>query len=112
MKSTAREIYAIHSKGKVVVARAIIAHILSKFNMKVHRSTVGRLMKKMGFIWSAVKIEQRSYASYRSRSIRDYLIALDRYVKLMARGEGNYVFIFTDESYININHACGKTYSK
>ena len=107
MKSVNKIMDEVHSTGKVVVAKMVIAHILKEFNMKVHRTTAGRLMKRLGFIWGPIQDQPKSYAAsaYRTRSIRDYIVALDKYMKKMASGDSDNLFIFTDESYVNINHS-------
>ena len=62
-------------------------------------------MKKMGLVWAPVTPPLRSYVACRGRAIQDYLIALDKHAKLMNMPECEYIFIFIDESYVNINHA-------
>ena len=101
----------VHSTGKAVVSRIVVAYILEKYAIKIHRVTAGRIMKKIGLTWSSINNQhKRSYAACRGRSIRDFIIALDKYVKDMATGTSDYVFCFTDESYVNIHHAVNKTF--
>ena len=60
------------------------------------------MMRTIGLAWAPLT---RSYTSYQRRSIQDYLLPFDIYVKLMRGPRCEYVFIFTDEFYVNINHA-------
>ena len=79
MKSVRTMMDEVYSEGKVVVANMVVAHILKEFDMEVHRTTTGRLVKKLGFTWGPIKDQPKNYAAYRTRSIRDYLIDLDIY---------------------------------
>lgn len=99
----------VHSTGKVVVSNMVAGLILNIFGIIIHRTTAGRVMRELGLEWKAIVGvgQERTYAAYRTRSIRDYLIALDRYAKLIDNSE-DYVFIFTDESYVNVNHGMSK----
>ena len=83
----------------------VVAFLLEKYIVNIHRTTAVQPMKNYGLVWAPIPQSKRSYAAYRGRSIRDYLIAVDKYIKLMQAQECEYVFIFTDESYVNINHA-------
>ena len=62
-------------------------------------------MASLGLRWAPIKAARRTYASYRTKAIRDYLITLDKYVKMIEAGDSKKVFIFMDESYVNIHHA-------
>jgi len=72
-----------HSIGKAVVARDIRAMLFEKHGMNVHRTTVGRAVKKLGLSYSPIGRAKRTYASYRVQAIKDYLISLDGYYKKM-----------------------------
>ena len=112
MKSIATMIDEVNITGNVVVARMAIVHILKESNVKVYWTIVGRLVKKLCFVQGPINYQLKSYASYRTRSIREYLVALDKDMKVMTSGDIDYVFIFTDESQVHINHSKRKAYGK
>ena len=72
--------------------------------------TIGRKMGELGLVWNPIKAPPRTYASHRIHTIREFLIDLDKYVKEMRSGGGEYMFVFIDESYVNTNHACSHSY--
>ena len=99
-----------HSKGKGVVSRGVTNHLREKFDVRLHRTTIGRKMGELGLVWNPIKAPPRTYASHRIHTIREFLIDLDKYVKEMRSGGGEYMFVFIDESYVNTNHACSHSY--
>ena len=66
-----------HSNGNAVVACQIIALLLDKFGLMIHRCTVGRLMRKLGLNYSVIKPVKRTFAAHRQKVLRGYLIELD-----------------------------------
>ena len=102
----------IHSEGETVTSRKVRAHLFEKFEgLQVHKSTVTRTMKKLGLSWSPIGRAKRTYASYRINEIKKYLIALDRNIRdMQTNSECNKIFVFTDESYVNVNHSCKNSY--
>ena len=105
MMIAARYIDGEHNKGRMAVRRKLVAFLIDTYQVRIHNVTAGRIMKKLGLRWSTIIPSARSYASYRSKAISDYLISLDRYVKDIDGGDSDFVCIFTDESYVNVNHA-------
>ena len=67
-------------------------------------------MKRIGLNWSPIKKTPRTYASYRVHTIREFLIDLDKYLQLMGNDDCEFVLVFTDESYVNTNHASTNSY--
>ena len=62
-------------------------------------------------VWSPIGRAKRTYASYRINEIKKYLIALDRNIRdMQTNSECNKIFVFTDESYVNVNHSCKNSY--
>ena len=110
MKDVATYVDKVHISGKVVVSKMVKYHILTKFGVSIHRTTIGRMMKRLGLVWSNIKPVAKTYAAYQSRAIQEYLISLDKFVKQMNNGDNNYVLIFTDDSYISINHSYKNTF--
>ena len=110
LKGIAKLVDEQHSKGKAIVARDIVAYLLENCYLRIHQTTAGRTLKGMGITWSPIKKAKRSYASYRIASIRDFLIKLDLYERDMQEGNGVYIKVFTDESYVNTNHASKNSY--
>ena len=109
-KEVAKFVDGKHCKGSTVVARNIIAFLLDKFELKIHRRTVGRLMNKMGLTWSAYKPVKRTFAAHRKKVLREFLIELDKYERMMNGDDSEYVYVFMDESYVNIGHGNSKSY--
>ena len=99
-----------HSKGEAVVARDVMAMLFDKYQLDVHRTTVGRAVKRLGLSYSQIQSAKRTYSSYRVKAIKDYLIDLDKYCRQMQTGENDQVFVFVDESYVNVHHGCKKSY--
>ena len=99
-----------HAKCKAVVARDIVAHVFDNHQMNIDRRTAGRELSKLGLTWAPIRTAKRTYASYRKQAVKDYLIGLDGYIRDMNKGKSNNIFIFTDESYININHGYKSSY--
>ena len=87
-----------HSRGKAVVARDIVKHVLDKHEILISKNTAKRAIMKMGLKWSPVKPAKRTYDAYRLKAIRDYLIRLDKYVKAM---EGVAVIMYSSSQ---MNH--------
>jgi hypothetical protein len=67
-------------------------------------------MKTMGLGWLPVRQAKRTFASYRIKAIRDYLIALDSHLRHQSSRRSETVFVFTDESYVNANHCLKNSY--
>ena len=94
-----------HSTGKAVTRRSIRAMLFERHNMIIHPATITRAVRRLGLSYSPISTAKRTHASYRVQAIKDYLVSLDKYCREMEGGESNCVFVFTDESYINVNHA-------
>ena len=61
--------------------------------------------------WAPVRPKKRTFLAQHHKVLRDFLIKLDATVKHMKeRNDGNYVFIFTDEWYINEKYGAKFTY--
>ena len=52
-----------------------------------------------------MKAPRRTYAAYRSKAVRDFLINVDKLEREILAGKDGLIEVFTDESYVNINHA-------
>ena len=48
LKSVAQLVDTMHSTGKVVVSKMVVAHIIDRFGTKIHRVTAGKVMKRRG----------------------------------------------------------------
>ena len=100
----------MHSEGRGVVARHIIAHLVDQFDTLIHRRTAGRMIDKLELSWAPMKETKHTFAAYWKVVMRNYLIKLDKYIKDHNKGDDSKVFVFTDESYVNTNHGMKKTY--
>ena len=67
-----------YSWGKAVVVRDIVAFLLDKFDLAIHRTSVGRVMHLLGLICGSIKNAKRTHASYQISSIRKFLIDIDK----------------------------------
>jgi len=90
--------------GKVVTSRMIRNYTKKELGIDVSRRTIGRKLRQLGLFWGKLKPKKRTAGAYRLKSIRDYLIALDRYEKIMRRNDHNLVYVFMDESFVHKNH--------
>lgn len=77
----------------------------NKHGVSIHQKSAGTAIRKLGLQWTPINVACRTYAVYHTKLIRDYLVTLDKYVKLIKAGGSNKVFIFMDNSYTNIHHA-------
>ena len=87
LKSVAEFVDTMHSKGNVVVSKMVVAHIIDRFGIQIHRVTAGRVMKRLGLKWRTIKPVTKSYVAYLLRSVTDYLVGSDRYTKQMQNGD-------------------------
>ena len=62
-------------------------------------------MKKLGLSFTPVKAPRRTYTVYRSKAVRDFLSTVDKLEREILAGKDDAIEVFTDESYVNINHA-------
>ena len=61
--------------------------------------------EQVGFEMGDCQTRGKDMCSILLWSVQDYLLQLDRYFKLTKHGNTYRVIIFTDESYVNLNHA-------
>ena len=99
-----------HSKGESVVARHIIFLLLDMYGIHIHRWTVGRLVAKLGLTWSRIRPVQKTFAAHRKKVLREYLITFDEYKQKMREDDCEYIYVFTDESYVNTGNGMTKSY--
>lgn len=102
LKAIVSKVDTQHSEGKSVISNNIVALLLDRFAMKIHRVTAGRVLKRIGLSFTPVKAPRRTYAAYRSKAVRDFLIRVD---KLEKEDDDDVIKVFTDESYVNLNHS-------
>ena len=77
----------MHSEGRGVGARHIIAHLVDKFNTLIHRRTAGWMIDKLGLSWAPMKETKHTFAAYQKVVMRNYLIKLDKYIKDHNKGD-------------------------
>ena len=101
----------VHSRGGTVNATKVNGMLMDKYGFSVHRTTISRLLSRLGFTWTPMKFKPRTFAAHRHEALRNFLIKLDAYVKELRNGnERELVFVFTDESFIHQNHKKSKSY--
>ena len=100
-----------HSRKLPVTASMITGKIFDTHNVTIHRTTVMRLMKRIGRNWAPIKAKKRTFSAQHHEALRDYLIQLDGLVRSIDSGnKEDIVLVFTDESYVNQNHQAQFTY--
>jgi hypothetical protein len=100
-----------HGKGASVTNKKICSFLKDKHDLTVTPNSVQRAMRLLGLNWKPTKPRARTLGAFRLEDIRKYLIQLDRYVKEIESGNpNNYVFVFTDESYVHDTHCQHNSY--
>ena len=100
-----------HCKGKSVTARKFCASLYEKYKgMEMPNSIVSPTMKRIGLTWVPIGRVKRRYTSYRANEIKKYLIGLHKNIQEMKNNTSNKIFVFTNESYINVNYGYKKVY--
>lgn len=108
------EVDSYHCEGQAVTNRLIKNYVLHKYKIDVHRSTIAKYFVKLGLTYAPIKHKKRTVGAYRMDLLRDYLISFNN---LYARWivdpiNCDFVFVFTDESYIHKGERNAKTYAK
>ena len=64
-------------------------------------------MKRLGLTWQPVKPKKRNVGAYRMDLLRDFIISFNNLYKKKVNPTNNsdYVFVFTDKTYIHKTHA-------
>ena len=88
-----------------MISNNIVALLLDRFTLIAHWVTAGKFLKKSGLSFTLVEGAQRTYDTYRSKALRDFLISVDKLERKIIAGKNDVIEVFTDESYVNINHA-------
>ena len=87
LTSIANLVDKMHSEGRGVVARHVIAHSVDEFDTLIGQTTAGRIIDKLGLSWAPMKEVKHIFAAYCKVVMRNYLIQLDRYVKEHNNGD-------------------------
>jgi hypothetical protein len=64
----------------------------------------------LGLSWSKIKPKKKTLDAYRLKAIPDFLIESDLVYKSILSGDSDFVYVFTDESYVHQGHAMDHTY--
>ena len=96
-----------HSNGKTLTNLLLRNFILQKYEITICKKTMGKYMKRLGLTWQPVKPKKRNVGAYRMDLLRDFIISFDDLYKKKVDPTNNsdYVFVFTDETYIHKTHA-------
>lgn len=92
------------SKGKAPTSNMIVVYVQDKHRIRIHQIIAGRGKCKLCLWWAPLQAARRACVSYCAKVIRDYLVTLDKYVKLIKTEGSNKVFVFMDKSYVDIHH--------
>ena len=95
-----------HSKGETVTNQRVRNWFRTTYQIEISKTRVSRHLNEMGLRWRSAKPKRRTVAEYRTEVLTKFLLGVDQYLK----GEDNYVFVYTDESYIHNTHAMANSY--
>ena len=106
------EIDRQHARGKTITNHLMRNFIYQTFNLKMCRKTMGKYFQKLGLSWKPIKTRKRGVGTYRMDLLRDFLINFNSlYTKYITLGdECDFIFVFTDETYIHRTHAHKMSY--
>ena len=112
VQSLVDEVDRQHSNGKTVTNQLLRNYLVHCYNVKVCRKTMAKYMSVLGLSWQPVKAKKRNVGAYRMDLLRDYLINFSNlYVQFIRNPEEcDFVFVFTDETYVHRNHSSKNSY--
>ena len=108
LESLAKWVDEQHSKGTSITNERVRNWLESK-GVTISRRQAARYLDRMGLRWRKARPKKRAVSEYRLEVLEDFLVGLDKYVKLADSGEG-IVFVFTDESYVHNTHCHDYSY--
>jgi transposase len=76
----------------------------------VNCRTLQRKLCALGLSWSKIKPKKKTLKAYRLIAIQDFLIQQDLVDKSILSGNLDFVYVFTEESYMHQSHAMDHTY--
>lgn len=108
------EVDYCHSQGMTVTNSMIRNFLRLELNADLSESSVARYFRKIGLSWMPIKSKKKNVGMYRMDALREYLIKFNELYKeyIKSPSECNFVFTFTDESYIHQGHSYEKSYLK
>jgi hypothetical protein len=108
--SMASYIDKVHAKGTSVTNRKLRNWLRDTHGIDVSRRTIQRKLCALGLSWSKIKPKKKTLNSYRLKAIRDFSIQHDLVYKSILSGGSDYVYVFTDESYMHQSYAMDHSY--
>ena len=104
-----------HAAGRTVTNHKMRNYVRYTHQMIISRSTMGRYFKSLGLSWKPVQANKKTASAYRMDLLYDFIIKFDDYYNKVFYSnqiESDYVFVFTDESYIHKGHGKKMTYTR
>jgi transposase len=108
--SMASYIDEVHAKGTSLTNCKLRNWLQDTQEIEVSCRTVQRKLCALGLSWSKIKPKKKTLKAYRLKAIRDFLIQHDLVYKSILSGDSDYVYVFTDESYVHQSYALDHSY--
>ena len=100
-----------HADSQSVTLSILKGKIFESHAVGLRHCTIGRRMKDLGKERAPMRLKKRNFSAQHHKALRDFLIKLDEILKHLEEGnDENYVFVFTDKSYINQKYGLKFTY--
>jgi hypothetical protein len=80
----------------------------TQHGLRLHKSTLCRVLHHMGFRYGKAQVIGKMNDAWYVARIRTFLIAYSEVLRREARGEC--VVVYSDESFVNVNHASKSTW--
>jgi hypothetical protein len=96
------EVYINHAKGITVTNMLMRNYIRYKFAINLSKKTMSKYFKRLALTWKPIQHKKRNTFAYCQEILYDYITKFnDYYTQIRDDNECDYVFVFTDESYIH-----------
>ena len=86
----------------------ILEHLLDQHGISMHKSTLCRVLHHMGYWYGKAQVIGKMNDAWYVGRIRTFLIQYSEVLRTEARGQC--VVVYTDESFVNVNHASKSTW--
>ena len=107
-----------HAAGRSVTNMLMRNYIRYTHQINISKTPMGRYMNSLGLTWKPIRAKKKTASDYRIDLLYDFIIEFDKYYNLIYDKDNNqiedsdYVFVFTDESYIHKGHGKKMTYMR
>lgn len=97
-----------NAEGGGCTTTDILDHLLAQHDLCIHKSTLCRVLHHMGYRYGKAQVIGKMNDPWYVARIRTFLIQYSAVLQAEARGEC--VVVYTDESFVNVNHASKSTW--